>query len=172
MRGPGGPGPSAPRPDRGRSAPGTRRRTPGLAGPPAGRPSSPARSSTRSAPARREQPGRLGTRGCRGSLLLLWPRCGLLQSEDLDDLRQRLASRFADLLLVQAAYRVLDDRVAKVLETLHARHGVTWPSKRVGQDRGVLDALAFEDRPVGHTGRTAGPSITDTSEDDVRVVDD
>ena len=64
------------------------------------------------------------------------------------------------------------DRVAKVGETLDSSHRVTRPPERICQDRRGLQSLAFEHRPVGHTGRTTGPSIADTGEDDVRVLDD
>ena len=74
------------------------------------------------------------------------------------------------MLLVQAADWMLDYRIAEIGESLNARHGVAWPSESIGQDGRVLNALTLEDRPVGHTGRTARPSITDTGDDDIRIV--
>src|SRR5882672_4797688 len=92
------------------------------------------------------------------------------QSEDRQYFWQRLARALADLLSIQTADGMRDHRVAIVSKTLSPGHRVAGAAKRIGQDRRDLHTLALEHRPVGHTGRTARPSITDTGQDDVRVV--
>ena len=71
---------------------------------------------------------------------------------------------------MEAAYGVGNHRIPITAEALNAGHGVAWPTKRIGQNGRRLNAFTLEDRPVGHTGRTARPSITDTGDDDIRIV--
>ena len=92
------------------------------------------------------------------------------KAKDRQDLGQRLFRAFTDLLVIEAAYRVGNQRVLVIAEALNAGHRVTRPTKRVGQNGRGLNAFTLEDRPVGHTGRTARPSITDTGDDDIRIV--
>ena len=94
----------------------------------------------------------------------------LAKAKDRQNLGQRLFCALTDLLLIEAAYWVANQRVLIIAEALNTGHGVTWPTKRIRQNGRRLNAFTLEDRPVGHTGRTARPSITDTGDDDIRIV--